>query len=66
MSIAELKKTADQLNARERRWLKCYLAAAERSATPEWRERMAAKRRSAGQGGGVAAARYARTVRANG
>ena len=62
MSIAELKETAERLTARERMWLRCYLAAVERSSTPEWKTRMAAKRGNAKAGRAVSPVRYAKTA----
>lgn len=37
MSIAELKQTADNLTAKERRWMRAYLAAKEQASNPTWR-----------------------------
>jgi hypothetical protein len=58
MSIAELKKTADRLSARERRWLRAYLFAQERATNPEWQREIAQKRRKFQAGGGQTSARY--------
>ncbi len=46
MSIAELKKTADGLSAREKQWLRSYLFASERSESGEWKRSIVEKRKS--------------------
>lgn len=63
MSIAELKKTADALNARERRWLRAYLVASERSESDEWKKRIVEKKQALLAGRGVGKPRTSKGVR---
>lgn len=58
MSIAELKKTADSLTAKERQWLRAYLFVSERSNSEGWKKDIAGKRRRFESGKGVTEAQY--------
>jgi len=60
MSIAELKKTADSLNAKERQWLRAYLLVNERSASEAWKKEIAEKRRKLKSGKGITKTQYKR------
>ena len=60
MSIRELKKTADSLNAKERQWLRAYLFVNERASSPEWKAEIAKKRRKLQAGMGVTANQFKR------
>jgi hypothetical protein len=62
MSIAELKKTADSLSAKEREWLRAYLFVNERSASESWKKDMAEKRRKFAVGKGVSESHYKRRM----
>ena len=62
MSIAELKKTADSLSAKEREWLRAYLLVNERSTSESWKKDMADKRRKFAAGKGVSEVHYKRRM----
>jgi len=62
MSIAELKKTADSLNAKERQWLRTYLFVNERSKSENWKKDIAAKRGKLESGKGLTETQYKRRM----
>lgn len=63
MSIAELKKTADSLTAKERQWLRAYLFVDERTKTEAWKTEMSARRKRLKAGVGMSESDYKRTSR---
>ena len=63
MSIAQLKATADKLTARERAWLKNYLAAKERANDPVWQADMSQRLKRMRAGAGIGEAEYRRRHR---
>jgi len=63
MSIAELKKTADKLTAKERAWLRAYLVAKERASDPAWKTEMMRRRKRMQAGHGVTEAEYRRRTK---
>ena len=65
MSIAELKETAERLNAKERAWLKAYLAAKARACDPAWKAEMARRLQRLRAGRGVVDTDYRRLAREN-
>ncbi len=60
MSITELKETADRLSAKERAWLKAYLAAKARASDPTWKAEMARRLKRMRAGHGVSETGYRR------
>ena len=60
MSISELKKTADNLSAKERQWLRAYLFVNERASSEAWKSEIAEKRRKLQAGIGVTASQFKR------
>ncbi len=60
MSISELKKTADSLNAKERQWLRAYLFVNERASSDAWKSEITKKRRKLQSGLGVTANQFKR------
>lgn len=63
MSIAELKETADKLSAKERTWLRAYLAAKARASDPAWKAEMARRLKRMRAGHGITEAVYRRLSR---
>ncbi len=63
MSIAELKETADRLTAKERAWLRTYLAAKARASDPAWKTEMARRLKRMRAGHGVTETDYRRVSR---
>ena len=64
MSIAELKKTADTLTAKERAWLKAYLCAKERASDPAWKAEMSRRLKRMQAERGITSEEYYRRTRA--
>jgi hypothetical protein len=64
MSIAELRETADKLTAKERRWLRSYLAAKEQASDPTWKAEMARRLKRMREGNEVSSDEYYRRTRA--
>jgi hypothetical protein len=62
MSILELKKTADNLTAKERKWLRNYLFVSERSSTTEWKRVISGKKKQLIAGMGVSDSTYKRRM----
>ena len=60
MSISELKKTADNLSAKERQWLRAYLFVDERASSNAWKSEITKKRRKLQSGLGVTASQFKR------
>lgn len=58
MSIAELKTTADKLTAKERTWLRAYLAAKARASNPAWKAEMARRLKRMRAGHGITETKY--------
>ena len=63
MSIAELKETADKLTAKERRWLRAYLAAKEQASDPTWKAEMTRRLKRMREGHEVNSDEYYRRTR---
>lgn len=63
MSITELKETADKLSAKERTWLRAYLAAKMRASDPAWKREMARRLKRMRAGHGLMEADYRRLPR---
>jgi hypothetical protein len=63
MSIAELKETADKLTAKERTWLRSYLAAKARASDPAWKAEMARRLKRMRAGHGITSTEYYRRTR---
>lgn len=62
MSIAELKATADRLNAEERKWLRAYLAALERTKDAGYLAEITRRNDELASGKGIAQEDVIRTV----
>lgn len=64
MSIAKLKETADKLTAKERTWLRAYLAAKARASDPVWKTEMARRLQRMRAGHEISSDEYYRRTRA--
>ncbi|MDR1280823.1 MAG: hypothetical protein LBK99_08375 [Opitutaceae bacterium] len=63
MSIAEIKRTADSLSARDRQWLRTYLMVKEQSESPDWKAKMGGRLRKLQAGEGISDAEYRRNAK---